>query len=216
MLDVVARIDDFDEPGWVTWAATGAQAVGDEARAAVLLQRAIALARASGAVDELTYVLLSYVLMGLLAGRLDVAAEATEGLTLAREAGLPNAASTHLAMLAWFAAQRGDEDECRGSAATAIELARPSGGSFASSIAEWGVGLLELSSGRAAEAVHAPADPSAKGIHILGSCRLPIWSRRACSRGARTTPERRSRRSTASRNPVPRPGRWRSRPAAAP
>ena len=153
VLDVVARIDDFDEPGWVSWAATGAQAVGDEARAAVLLQRAIALARASGAVDELTYVLLSYVLMGLLAGRLDVSAEATEGLTLAREAGLPNAASTHLAMLAWFAAQRGDEDECRGSAATAIELARPSGGAFASSIAEWGVGLLELSSGRAAEAV---------------------------------------------------------------
>ena len=53
----------------MVWAATGAQALGDEARAAELLQRAIALARASGAVDELTYVLLAYVLMGLLAGR---------------------------------------------------------------------------------------------------------------------------------------------------
>ena len=151
--EVVARIDEFDEPGWVVWAATGAQALGDEARAAVLLQRAIALARASGAVDELTYVLLAYVLMGLLAGRLDVAAEAAEGLTLAREAGLPNAASTHLAMLAWFAAQRGDEGECRGSAAAAIDLARPSGGAFANAIAEWGVGLLELSRRRAGEAV---------------------------------------------------------------
>ena len=153
VLDVVARIDEFDEPGWVVWAATGAQAVGDEARAAELLQRAIALARASGAVDELTYVLLAYVLMGLLAGRFGVAAEAAEGLTLAREVGLPNAASTHLAMLAWFAAQQGEEGECRGSAATAIELARPSGGAFANSIAEWGVGLLELSRRRADEAV---------------------------------------------------------------
>ena len=90
--DVVARADDFDEPGWVVWAATGAQGMGDEGRAAALLQRAIALARASGAVDKLTYVLLAYVLMGLFAGRFGVAAEAAEGLTLAREAGLPNAA----------------------------------------------------------------------------------------------------------------------------
>ena len=86
--------------------------------------------------------------MGLLTGRLDVAAEASEGLTLAREAGLPNAASTHLTMLAWLAAQRGDEGECRGFAATAIELARPSGGAFADAIAEWGVGLLAQSAAR--------------------------------------------------------------------
>ena len=33
VLDVVARLDEFDEPGWVVWAATGAQGVGDEARA---------------------------------------------------------------------------------------------------------------------------------------------------------------------------------------
>ncbi len=150
--DVVSRIEDFDEPSWVVWAATGAQALGDESRATELLQRAIDLARASGAVDELTYVLLAYVLMGLLAGRFGVAAEAAEGLTLAREAGLPNAASTHLAMLAWFSAQRGKDGECRELAASAIELARPSGGAFASSIAQWGVGLLELSRRRAGEA----------------------------------------------------------------
>ena len=175
--DVVARIDDFDEPGWVVWAATGAQALGDEARASELLQRAIALARASGAVDELTYVLLAYVLMGLLAGRFGVAAEAAEGLTLAREAGLPNAASTHLAMLAWFAGQRGDEGECRGSAATAIELAQPSGGAFANAIAEWGVGLLELSRRRAGEAVarllSVGADRAGEGHPYFGLMSAP-------------------------------------------
>jgi signal transduction histidine kinase/DNA-binding NarL/FixJ family response regulator len=175
--DVVARIDDYDEPGWVVWAATGAQALGEEARASELLQRAIALARASGAVDELTYVLLAYVLMGLLAGRFDVAAEAAEGLTLAREAGLPNAASTHLAMLAWFAGQRGDEGECRGSAATAIELAQPSGGAFANAIAEWGVGLLELSRRRAGEAVarlmSVGADRAGEGHPYFGLMSAP-------------------------------------------
>ena len=153
VLDVIARADEFDEPSWVVWAATGAQGVGDEPRGAALLQRAIALARASGAVDELTYVLLAYVLMGLLAGRFGVAVEAAEGLTLAREAGLPNASSTHLAMLAWFAGQQGREAECRESVAAATELARPNGGGFASAIAEWGLGLLELSRRRADEAV---------------------------------------------------------------
>src|SRR4051812_43365779 len=44
VLDVVSRADEIDEPGWVVWAATGAQAVGDEPRAEALLRRAIALA----------------------------------------------------------------------------------------------------------------------------------------------------------------------------
>ena len=153
--DVVARADGFDEPSWLTWSAAGAQGVGDERRAAELHQRAIGLARASGAVDKLTYALLTYVLMGLFAGRLDVAAEAAEGLTLAREAGLPNAQSKHLAMLAWFAAVRGDDAECRASAEVAVELARVSGGAFANAMAEWGLGLLELSRGHGdAAAVH--------------------------------------------------------------
>src|SRR4051794_14227251 len=150
--DVVAHADEFDEPSWVVWTATGAQGIGDEARAAALLRRAMTLARASGAVDKLTYVLLTYVLMGLLGGRFDVSAEAAEGLRLARDAGLPNAASTHLAMHAWLAAQHGQEDVCRTSAATAIEAARTSGGGFANAIAEWGIGVLELSRRRAPEA----------------------------------------------------------------
>ena len=143
--EVVARANEFDEPSWVTWTATGAQGLGDEQRAAELHQRAIGLARASGAVDKLTYALLTYVLMGLFAGRLEVAAEAAEGLTLAREAGLPNAESKHLAMLSWFAAVRGEEDRCRASADAARRLARASGGAFANAMAEWGLGLLDLS-----------------------------------------------------------------------
>ena len=160
--DVVARAADFDEPSWVTWTAAGAQGLGDEVRAAELHERAIGLARASGAVDKLTYALLTYVLMGLFAGRLEVAAEASEGLTLAREAGLPNAQSKHLAMLSWFAAARGDEDECRASAEAALEIARASGGAFANAMAEWGLGLLALSRRRGVASVHLDAvrDPT--------------------------------------------------------
>jgi DNA-binding CsgD family transcriptional regulator len=144
----LAHVDHIVEPNWLAWAAMGAKAVGDEAREDELMRRAIALARASGAVDKLTYVLLAYVLAGLLASRPGVAAEAAEGLTLAREAGLTNAASTHLAMLAWFAGMRGDEETCRSCADEARALAQAHGTSFATSIAEWGLGLLELGRSR--------------------------------------------------------------------
>ena len=89
--------------------------------------------------------------MGLFAGRLSAAAEAAEGLTLARTAGLTNAEGTHLAMLAWFAAVRGTRTSAGRRRAAALELAQISGGAFANSIAQWGLGLLELSRGRRAD-----------------------------------------------------------------
>ena len=46
--------------------------------------------------DLLTFVLVTYAVNGVIAGRFKAVAEATEGLTLAREAGLSNAASIHL------------------------------------------------------------------------------------------------------------------------
>jgi signal transduction histidine kinase len=151
--DVLARTDQIDEPRWVGWAATGAQGIGDEARAEALHHRGMLLARSSGAVDKLTYVLLAYVLMGVLAGRFDVATEAAEGLRLAEDAGLPNAASAYLAMHAWFDAQRGRDEECRAAATAAIEGARRSQGGAANAMAEWGLGVLALSRRRAEEAV---------------------------------------------------------------
>jgi DNA-binding NarL/FixJ family response regulator len=143
--DVIARVDMIDEPGWVLWAATGARAIGDEETEAALMRRALLLARSSGAVDKLTYVLLGYVLMALLGADLAAAAEATEGATLARTARLPNAESKHLAMLAWFSAVRGDETDSHNFAKEATDLSRVGGGGFAHSVAQWGLALLELS-----------------------------------------------------------------------
>jgi DNA-binding CsgD family transcriptional regulator len=156
--DVITRAYAIDEPGWVLWAATGARAIGDEESEAALMRRALSLARSSGAVDKLTYVLLGYVLMSLLSARPAAMAEAAEGAGLARTAGLPNAASKHLAMLAWFSAVRGDEINCRSYAIEAIELARVGGGGFANSIAQWGLGLLELSQRASQKAADLLAD----------------------------------------------------------
>jgi DNA-binding CsgD family transcriptional regulator len=153
LFDVIARADDFDEPRWLVWAAVGASAVGDEAREAALLRRADAMARASGAVDTLALVLQVTTGLGLLEGRHSVAAEASEGLRLAREAGLTNVVSLHLAVLAWFAAAKGDDGACRAYAAEVSGLAPRTGAGFANAIAEWGLALLDLSGGRADEAV---------------------------------------------------------------
>jgi DNA-binding NarL/FixJ family response regulator len=142
---VVAQAESISEPSWLAWAGAGARAIGDEAGEARLLQRAVVLARQSGAVDKLTYVLMASALMGVLDGRPAGEVEAAEGLALGREAGLTNAVSTHLAMLAWFAALRGAEEECRAYASEANELATTRGAVFSSSIADWAIGLLELS-----------------------------------------------------------------------
>ena len=60
------------------------------------------MARESRAVDTLVFVLENVVNSAMLAGRYEIEAEAAEGLRLAREAGLSNAATAHLAALAWL------------------------------------------------------------------------------------------------------------------
>ena len=153
VLDVVARADDFDHPRWLVWAAVGAGAVGQDAREAALLRRAVTLARASGAVDTLMLVLQVVAGLGLLEGRTSAAADAEEGLRLGREAGLSNGMSLHCAALARFAAIRGDQDTCQAQATEAIRLARANGAGFAHAVAEWSMALSQLGHGRPAEAI---------------------------------------------------------------
>jgi DNA-binding CsgD family transcriptional regulator len=144
--DVLVRADEFDDPRLLAWAATLATALGDGAREATLMRRAIANARASGAVDTLTNVLLIHSVVGLLGGRLDFEGEAVEALGLAEAADLPTAAHTLQGLLTVCSAVRGREDECLArSQAAAPALS----GGPASSLADWGVGILELSRRRA-------------------------------------------------------------------
>jgi DNA-binding NarL/FixJ family response regulator len=112
----------------------------------------VAVARDSRAVDTLVFVLENVVNSAMLAGRYQIEAEATEGLRLAREAGLTNPAIAHLAALAWLAGLQGRDRDCRVYAAEAIAAARMSGLANANTAAEWGLALLDLGNGRPEDA----------------------------------------------------------------
>ncbi len=144
LAESVRRAVDSDDQRVLVWAAIAAEVAGDAAMEAALLERSVALARGSGAVDRLTVALESSTIQGFLSGNLQAAGEATEGLTLARQAGLPNAANLHLATLSWLDAVKGEEDDCRARAAQVVATARQSGHGIAYSIAEWALALLDL------------------------------------------------------------------------
>jgi DNA-binding CsgD family transcriptional regulator len=171
----IARSAEFDDPYLLIWAAIGAEMAGDDRLEEALLARAVALARASGAVDRLIVALESVAVQGFLAGRLVVGAEAVEGLRLAREADLPNAANLHLAALAWLAAASGRREECRAHAAEVAEAAARNRHGISNSIAQWAVALLELGLGEVEQAVasltalsRAPAG-SAHPFYVVAS-----------------------------------------------
>jgi DNA-binding CsgD family transcriptional regulator len=175
VLEEIARTEDVDEPRLLVWAALGATVAGERAIEGALLKRAAGRARSSGAVDMLTLVLEGATVQGFLAGEYAVGVEATEGLRLARDAGLSNAASLHLASLTWLAAVRGRDHECRAHAAAVRESAWTTGAALANSIAEWGLALLDLGAGRpehAATRLEAlRAAPSGVGhpLYVLSS-----------------------------------------------
>ena len=145
---ILERADEFDASRWFAWAGIGAGAVGDDAREIALFRRAADLARASGDIDALTWVLASISVEGIVAGRWAVAGEAAEGLKLAREAGFVNLTSAYLGVHAWFAAVRGRDEDCLAYAKEAVELARANGVAIGDSLAEWGLALLDLGRGR--------------------------------------------------------------------
>jgi len=153
IFDAIARASDFDDPRILSWAATGASTVGDEAAEAALLRQAVMVARASGAVDDLSLILETIVSSGIVGGRYGIEAEATEGLRLARDAGLPNAASALLAGAAWVAALKGEDEESRRCAGEVTRSVRTSNLANANSTAEWALALLDLSIGKPDAAV---------------------------------------------------------------
>ncbi len=154
LAEAVARAGDYDNPRWLAWAGTAAGVTGQDRAEYALYQRANALARRSGAVTTLTSVLEAFGFSGVMAGRYAaVAADAAEGLRLAREAGFVNSACYHLATQALVAAIRGRDDDCRAGAAEAAELAAAHGLGLQNAIAEWARALLDLGSGRFGEAL---------------------------------------------------------------
>jgi ATP/maltotriose-dependent transcriptional regulator MalT len=149
----LARAVELEDTRLVVWSAITAEVAGEEALERALIERSESLARATSDVDRLIVVLESTAVQGFLAGDMSVTSEATEGLQLALEAGLPNAANLNLAALSWISAVQGHADECRRQAASVIERARPNGQGIALAIAEWAIALLDLGTGHPEEAV---------------------------------------------------------------
>jgi DNA-binding NarL/FixJ family response regulator len=87
-----------------------------------------------------------------VSGRYAIAAEAEEGLRLAREVGLSNAHTAFVAILCWIAGLEGREDDCRTAAAEVAAAARTGGMANSHSIAQWAVALLDLAHGAADQA----------------------------------------------------------------
>jgi DNA-binding NarL/FixJ family response regulator/tetratricopeptide (TPR) repeat protein len=154
VVTAIAGAEAVDEPRWLAWAGIAAGLTGQDGAELALYRRASALARRSAAVTSLTGVLAAFGFSGVLAGRHSaVAADAAEGLRLAREAGLVNVACHHLATLALVAAIRGREDECLAHALEVTDVASSHGLGLQNAMAEWARALLDLGAGRFAASV---------------------------------------------------------------
>jgi DNA-binding NarL/FixJ family response regulator len=150
---VLAHAERVADPDALARAGAAALMLGDDTRAHALPTRAVATARARGAVAAVPYALETLVHTELWTGRLASAhTNALEGLRLARETGQHNRACNQLANLALVAAARGNELECRAFTRQALAQATAHGLGLAVAQCGWALAFLDLSLGRAAEA----------------------------------------------------------------
>jgi DNA-binding CsgD family transcriptional regulator len=123
--------------------------LGDIASARDFFSQATESVRSRGAVGALPYVLEYVVAVEGMAGELAYArAAGTEGIRLARETGQRTSEAYLLSTLAWIAALRGDEQECRTCAEDALEIATPNRVGLAVACAEWSLATLDIGKGR--------------------------------------------------------------------
>jgi DNA-binding CsgD family transcriptional regulator len=127
--------------------------LGDDEVAYRTHNEAAARARASGALSIVAQILPRLATAEVWAGRWpSAAANAREGLQLAREIGQHDLVAQQLVILTVIAGLRGSEDECRSLAAESRELASARGLGIVAEAANWGLTALELGLGRSEEA----------------------------------------------------------------
>lgn len=123
--------------------------LGDIESARDFFARATEAVRSQGAVGALPYVLEYVLATEAMAGELaNARAAGTEGIRLARETGQRTCEAYLLSTLAWVAALRGDEPECRTCAEDALAIATPNGVGLAVASAEWALATLDIGRGR--------------------------------------------------------------------
>jgi DNA-binding CsgD family transcriptional regulator len=133
----------------MTWAAIGVFYGGDLAGARRAFLRALAAARARGAIGVVAFGLPCVANMWMLEGRFTLGrADAEEGLALAGESGEDGGAAYCRALLAWHAAVRGWEDDCAALAAETLAWSGPDTPRPATECAHHALALLDLALGR--------------------------------------------------------------------
>jgi len=171
-LDLAEELDDDAagaQPLALLFAGRAALYLGDDRAAHRTHHAAAARARASGAISIVTQILPRLATTEVWEGRWSsAAANAREGLQLAREIGQHDVAAQQLVMLGLIAALRGSEDECRSLAAESGELASARGLGVVAEFAQWALALLELGLGRADEALRRCRDISTTPVVFWG------------------------------------------------
>ncbi|MBB2913678.1 DNA-binding CsgD family transcriptional regulator [Streptosporangium becharense] len=159
------------DPSVLVWAGVASLLLGDDVRALRLATRAVETARARAMPATVPQVLELMIQAEIWMGRYaSAAANAVEGLRLARESGRLNSAGQHLAWLALTTAVEGDEETCRIRAASAIALAGAHGLGLAGAVGHWALAQLDLAAGRhadAAERLRATARPDGANGHLV-------------------------------------------------
>ena len=155
-LELAEELDDdasSQQPVALLFAGRAALYLGDDQAAFRTHREAAARARASGALSIVTQILPRLATAEVWAGRWpSAAANAREGIQLAREMGQHDVVAQLLGMLGLVAALRGSEDECRSLTAETRELASARGLGIVAEFAHWSLALLALGLGRAEEA----------------------------------------------------------------
>ncbi len=152
----IQRAEQLEDPGALIWAsllATMGSMGGAFADGLPSSTRAVTIARQRGLLSILPLALWAHATAFLALGRFNLARSAAEeGISLASDFGHRSGVSWNLTSVALLDALRGDEQGARDHAREAIELAASGGGSMIIGIAEFALGLLDLTLGRPDEA----------------------------------------------------------------
>jgi DNA-binding CsgD family transcriptional regulator len=171
-LELAEELDDdaaSGQPVALLFAGRAALYLGDDRAAYRTHHEAAARARASGALSIVTQILPRLATVEIWAGRWSsAAANAREGVQLAREIGQHDLVAQQLVLLGLIAALRGSEDECRSLAAESRELASARGLGIVAELAHWALALLELGLGRAEEALRRCREISTTPVVFWG------------------------------------------------
>jgi DNA-binding CsgD family transcriptional regulator len=137
------------DPQVLIWAGVGAVYAGDLVAGRRAFARAVATARERGAVGLVAFGLQFVAKAEAIEGRFALSrTDAADGLSLAEQSGEEGAAAHCRALLAWHAAIRGDEDECRARAGEALDWASATSVVVAAETAHQALALLDLGLGR--------------------------------------------------------------------